>query len=295
MKRKFLFNAFLIIFISASVSFIFNLLVVLFNLRNGMEQTLNAYIREGKKVMFDENFYPEEKDDLRFRWMKGNIASIDVVIPYDQVAVLEFFVHSYKRNKTVMLYVDDVKIDEIKVSPTRIKYVSPFMFLKRGLHKLVFIVEENCLQPLLFEPESNDTRCLQIAVGDFKVKESNNILENLNKNGFYELEKDGNEFRWLSNHSKFTFISLKDYEYSLEFLGFSFKKNRNLTIFINNLNYSYLITPSGNYVKLISFFKKGKNQIEFVTTCDTPLSLGVSKDYRCLSIRFEKILIYPKD
>jgi hypothetical protein len=147
------------------------------------EDELSEYIKKKEFIIFDENFHVEEKANITYRWLSKN-ATITLVVPYDQVVKLEFISWSYNIPRDVKIYLNDYMLTELNLTKNRTNYISPFVYLKKGLYKLKFLISEDCRVPALVEG-TEDTRCLSIGLSEFKKLEVDNLLVDIDTPGWH--------------------------------------------------------------------------------------------------------------
>jgi hypothetical protein len=248
------------------------------------EDELSEYIKKGELIVFDSNFYEEEKSDIAYRWLSRN-ATITLVIPYDQAVKLEFILWSYNIPRNTKVYLNYYLLTELNLTKNRTSYTSPFVYLKRGLYKLKFLFSGDCEVPALRE-NTEDTRCLGIAVGNFKKIETSNLAPYIDSPGWYELESYyGKDLRWTKDKSIIKFINLEEGEFLLNFFAFSLHSNKLLKIYVDsNLVYRANIPPNGMEVKAKMSLDPGLHSIILNTSCSYSSKLGISTEGRCLGI-----------
>jgi hypothetical protein len=257
------------------------------------EDELSEYIKKKEFIIFDENFHVEEKANITYRWLSKN-ATITLVVPYDQVVKLEFISWSYNIPRDVKIYLNDYMLTELNLTKNRTNYISPFVYLKKGLYKLKFLISEDCRVPALVEG-TEDTRCLSIGLSEFKKLEVDNLLVDIDTPGWHGPESYyGKPIRWMKEKGIIKLINLEKGSFNLEFFAFSFYFDRELKVYVDeNLVHTSKITPDGSDKKIKMSLNPGLHIINFdVGSCDYPSRLGVSADQRCLSIAIVKPIIY---
>jgi len=260
------------------------------------EDGLSNYIKKKEFVIFSEDFYDKEKYDISYMWLSKN-GTITLVIPYEQLIRVGFVPWSYNKPVNTKLYLNDYMLTELNVTRDRSNYTSPYIYLKRGIYELKFLNSEDCQVPALVE-NSGDTRCLTIAVGDFKKTEITNLVSFVDAPGWHSLESYyGKDMRWVEENGIIKLVNIEKDEYSLEFFTFSFYFNRELNVYVDDmLVHSSIITPQGNDVKVKMSLAPGLHTIKFdAGSCDYPLKLGLGTDARCLSIAIVRPIIYVSD
>jgi hypothetical protein len=273
--------------------FIFSIAVISSISKNCEENEISYYIKKKEFIIFDENFYEEEKADITYRWLSGS-ATITLVIPYDQVIKLHFISWSYNIPRDVKIYLNDFLLTELNLTPNREEYSSPFIYLKKGTHKLRFIVSGECQFPALIEG-SGDIRCLSIGLGDFKKEEIYNLMLKIDSPGWYDIENYyGKDMRWMSEVGTINLINLEKSDFVLEFFAFSFYKDREVRLYVDeNLIKTFKVTTNGSTENIKISLNPGLHKIRFVADgCDFPSKLGISDDPRCLSIAVVRPIIY---
>jgi hypothetical protein len=257
------------------------------------EDELSKYIRSKEFIVFDENFHEEEKADITYRWLSKN-ATITLVIPYDQIVKIQFISWSYNIPRNVKVYLDDYLLTELNLTKERTNYASPFLYLKRGLYKLKFLISKECQIPALVE-NTADTRCLSIGLGEFKKIEASNLAPYIDTPGWNELESYyGKDMRWMKNEGIIKLVNLEKGDFVLSFFAFSFYFDRELNVYVDDkLVHSSKITPDGNNVEIKMNLVPGLHVIKLdAAGCDSPSKLGISADRRCLSLAIVKPIIY---
>jgi hypothetical protein len=283
---------------------IFPVIIVLFSLillflmlhLEKRKDELSEYIMRKDFIIFDNNFFEEEKSDISYRWISKN-AVITLVIPYDQVIKIDFFSWSYKIPREMKVELNDFPLIKLNLSNNRTHYTSPFIYLKRGLYKLKFLISGECQVPALVE-NSDDTRCLSVGLGDFKKIEALNLATYSDDVGWYGLESYyGKDMRWLGKEGMIRFINLEKGDYFLEFFAFSFYFERKLNIYVDDeLVYSLKISLDGVNTKVKLSLKPGLHTIKLeADSCDSPSRLKIGSDIRCLSVAIVKPIIYQLD
>lgn len=254
---------------------------------------LSEYIRKRKFILWDENFYEWEKADITYRWLSGN-ATITLVIPYDQVIKIEFISWSYNIPRNLKLYLNDYLLTELNLTKNRTNYASPFIYLKKGIYKLKFLISEKCQIPAIIE-DTDDTRCLSIGLGNFKKVEVDNLASFIDTPGWNELESYyEKDMRWMKDRGIIKLINLEGKSLILEFFTFSFYFDRKIKVYVDrNLVYTSKITPDGVNIRVRMDLAPGLHVIELdALGCDYPSKLGISADNRCLSIAVVRPIIY---
>jgi hypothetical protein len=182
---------------------------------------------------------------------------------------------------------------ELNLTKNRTNYISPFVYLKKGLYKLKFLISEDCQVPALVEG-TEDTRCLSIGLGEFKKLEVDNLLVDIDTPGWHGPESYyGKPMRWMEKKGIIKLINLEKGSFNLEFFAFSFYFDRELKVYVDeNLIHTSKITPDGSSEKIKMSLDPGLHIINFdVGSCDYPSRLGVGADQRCLSIAIVKPII----
>jgi hypothetical protein len=257
------------------------------------EKLFLEHIKKKEFISFDENFYDEEKNDISLRWLWGN-GSINIVIPYDQIIKFEFLTWSYNISRRVKVYLDGYLLTELNLTKDRTKYISPFIYVRKGIHQLRLETTEKCLIPAYIE-NSGDYRCLSIAIGDFKKVEVYNLLSEIDSKGWYSLEDYyGKGMRWIEKEATIDFIVLEKGNFTLEFFTFSFYKDRIIKVYIDDKLISFLnIKTRGSTKKISMSLDPGVHTIRFVADgCDSPYRLSISEDKRCLSVAIVNPILY---
>lgn len=254
---------------------------------------LSEYIRKKEFIVFDKNFHEEEKTDINYRWLSKN-GTITLVIPYDQTIKLEFICWSYNISRNTKVYLNDYLLTELNLTKNRTDYASPFIYLKKGIYKLRFLISEDCQVPALIE-NTDDTRCLSIGLGDFRVIEARNLATYIDTPGWYGLESYyGEDMRWVKEKGIIKLINLEEGNFILEFFTFSFYYDRELNVYVDeNLVYTSKITSDGSDVKIKINLTPGLHEIKLdAIGCDYPFRLGINDDPRCLSLAIVRPIIY---
>lgn len=291
-KRRMLLPVLLTLFVSLVLIFS----IYFFFWRTIPKDELSEYIRKKQFIIFDENFYEEEKYDITYRWLSKD-GTITLVIPYDQAIKIDFVSWSYNTPRNVEIKLDDYLLTELNLTKERSTYTSPFICLKSGVYELKFLVSEDCQVPALIE-DSDDTRCLGVTVGDFKKIEAINLAPYIDAQGWHDLEPyHGKDMRWVEENGIIKLINLEEGDYVLEFFTFSFYFDRELNVYVDEKSvHSSMVTPDGTNVEVNLSLQSGLHAIKLdAGGCDYPVKLGVSADPRCLSIAIINPIIYELD
>jgi hypothetical protein len=254
---------------------------------------LSEYIKRKEFVIFDENFHEEERADITYRWLLRN-ATITLVVPYDQIVKIEFIAWSYNIPRNTKVYLNDYLLAELNLTKNRTNYASPFIYLKKGLYNLKFLISGECQVPALIE-NTSDTRCLSIGLGKFKKIEASNLAPFIDTPGWNELESYyGKDMRWMKDEGVIKLINFEERNFVLSFFTFSFYFDRELNIYVDEkLVHSSKITPDGTNVEIKMSLAPGLHVIKLdAAGCDSPSKLGISADRRCLSLAIVKPIIY---
>lgn len=261
----------------------------------GPEDELSEYIKKKEFIIFDENFHSEEKADITYRWLSRN-ATITLVIPYDQVIKIEFVSWSYNIARNAKVYLNNYLLAELNLTKNRTNYISPFIYLRKGIYKLRFLISEDCQVPALIE-NTDDTRCLSIGLGDFKKVEADNLAPYVDTPGWHKLESYyGKDMRWMQDKSIIKLINLEEGNFVLNFFTFSFYFDRELKVYVDeNLVHVLKITPDGTNAGIKMSLDPGLHTIKLdAANCDYPSRLGISGDDRCLSLAVVRPIIYQE-
>jgi len=233
--------------------------------------------KENKDIEW-EGFYPEEKwEGMSFRWFSKK-AKIYVLLNQSELKLARFLAWTPPgMHRDLRIYLNGVFIGKINLNETKKEVILPIVLMK-GDNEIEVVAEE-CNYPL------GDSRCLSVAIGDFKILSFD--FENLKMEGVYDLEKtkENKLFRWMSNYSKLELFAPQEAQVNLSMhFEWYYYTNRSLEFYFNKEKIKEETIDREKSVNIFMNLKQGFNIIEIITTCDIPAYKEKSSDVRCLSV-----------
>jgi hypothetical protein len=244
-------------------------------------------LQKNQEIFYGENWYEIYQNSTftdQYRWMSNN-GTIYFFSSEKTNAILNFSFVGYK-NQTFDIILNNKTIDTYSNNITNVIYPE-LIELNLGENVLVLRSHEGCQIPT----EWNTSNCLSIAVSNITVRTENNLKNSeaiWGKNWYYEENISGIKFRWMSSNASVFLInpSTESKNFILNFTFWSYYKNRNAKIDLENTSKVITANPIATSISLKVTLKPGINVMNLASKsgCDVPALIESKHDKRCLSI-----------
>jgi hypothetical protein len=237
-----------------------------------------------KDIMFEKNWYMEEKDQTgELRWMSDN-STIRLYSLSESFVRIDFAARSFDKNRIMTVYKNNQIISSYNLTTNFTEITTPFLRLNSGENIVELQSSNSC------NTKKNETRCLSFALKNVVLLKSNIAFIN-----WYSEEKDQSvKFRWIGKESNITYYSLNETKAELRFDVKSYYKNRELDVYVNDVFVNkFQINSFWNNETVEINVNQEDNYIKFFSAdgCDVPKELVGLNDTRCLSFAFRNIEI----
>jgi hypothetical protein len=114
----------------------------------------------------------EQSSGVEYRWMtdRGQVI-FNSPQTRSQARVLSFDAYVFRDKGEISVYVNGQRQEHLALSsPGTLHHVEVPVHLTAGLNTIELVSERGCGQPIVFDPESRDQRCISIKVGNLALQ-----------------------------------------------------------------------------------------------------------------------------
>ncbi|MFB6089198.1 MAG: ArnT family glycosyltransferase, partial [Candidatus Aenigmatarchaeota archaeon] len=240
------------------------------------------------------NWYDEFGKNKNKRWMskEGRIS----IFSNNTIFRPSFRSHSFLNNRTIQFRIDSMDVGRISI-PARSNLYSLPIIIPKFNNEIRLESLDGCDIPHKINASDEDDRCLSVFIEGLDLSKGNNILKMIGEgsyDGWHVQENPfSTPFRWMSQNASLPIFNNRKETFDLKLNITSYSRKRTLYIYNNKkLILERNIIPN-KYENVTIGLKHNLNDLKFYSEsgCSRPSSIENISDDRCLSFRFENMVI----